>query len=87
MGKQRDKKALLTNRMIYANIKYLAKERKMTLTKISNDMGKSDSYLSATFSKKENLVSLELVLEVASILQCRLEELIKLPMEKRGGDD
>ncbi len=85
MGKQKIKKNLLSNRIIYTNIRRIAKDQKMTMKALSNRLGKADSYLSATFTKKEKLASLELLLQVAFILQCDLDDLIQLPTE--GGVD
>jgi len=66
----------LSNRDILRNIKSIAKERGMTLKSISLKLGRHANFLSTIISKKKGLVSVELLLDIAEILECDIADLL-----------
>ncbi len=68
----------LDNRVILRNIKTIAKDRGMSLKEISLKLERHENFLSTTISKKKGLLSLELLLDIAEILESNISELLTI---------
>ena len=66
----------LDNRDILRNIKTIAKDRGMSLKAVSLKLERHENFISTTISKKKGLISLELLLAIAEVLECDMSELL-----------
>jgi len=66
----------INNRDILRNIKNIAKDRKTNMREISLKLERHENFLSTIISKKKGLLSTELLVEISSILECSIAELI-----------
>lgn len=64
------------NRDILRNIKMIGKDRGKSLKDISLELDRHKNFLSTTISKKKTLISLDLLLDIAQILNCDIAELL-----------
>jgi len=73
--------AKITNADILKNIKKISKKKKITLNSLSVSLGRHKNFISTVISKKKSLVSLELLLSIAEILECNIENLLKVNVD------
>jgi len=67
----------IENRDILINVKRAAKNKGIPIENLSQELGKTKSYISSAFSKSKGLVSLELILGISDKLDVDINQLLE----------